>query len=768
MARASRTTFGCNRLFMKKLLLFYGWLLASRCAAQCPYPVTLTSGEGSCIGAMLKVSSPHPISVIAWYKDGVQVAVDSAAMSWNAQGTVVAGGNGGGTALNQLEDPWAVFADDDGNVYVACDDRVTRWAPGATSGVVVAGGNGSGSNANQVSLATGVYVDKEGNVYVLESGNGRVARWAPGADSGVTVAGGHGSGAGADQLYYPEGFYVDCGGNLYISDQYNCRVQLWAPGASTGITVAGGNGSGIAANQLFDPFGIFVDSAKNIYVSEVYGARVIKWASGAAEGTVVAGSVSNTDTISLGEGIYGGADGTLYITNWIGNTDHGRVLRLAPGAAAGIPIAGYGAGPGAEFLSRPDGPFVDHYGNLYVIDINQYRVLEFKVQSTIENGYTATLPGNYYAVVTDMNGVRVTTNSLYIHPPPTAPPSIRITATAIDIDICTPVTFASVVMNAGANPTYQWQVSGVNVGTDGPVYSNNIFANGDQVICILHSDSSCNAGDTSNVITLNVNPQGYATVTIADSPSTICQGVTEAFVATVINGANAPVFQWLVNGLPTSEVSDVYRSDTLTSGDVVYCLITSDASCGLAKSNSIPVTVNPVPSVAAGQIFNIPYGQSLELNPVVSGDIVSYSWSPGSGLSDSTIVDPVADPPFTTVYTLQVVSEGGCKVSGECTVYVYTPLKIPNAFTPNGDGRNDRFYVLGGPEGSVIKGFNIYDRWGQEVFRVHDGMPGDPAFGWDGRYGGKPAPAGVYVYEMVMSYPGGRIQTYQGTVVLVR
>jgi flagellar hook assembly protein FlgD len=76
--------------------------------------------------------------------------------------------------------------------------------------------------------------------------------------------------------------------------------------------------------------------------------------------------------------------------------------------------------------------------------------------------------------------------------------------------------------------------------------------------------------------------------------------------------------------------------------------------------------------------------------------------------------------------------------------------------------------VLGGPEGSVIRGFNIYDRWGQEVFRVHDGAPGDPAFGWDGRYGGKPAPSGVYVYEVVMSIPGGKVQVYKGTVVLVR
>jgi gliding motility-associated-like protein len=211
-----------------------------------------------------------------------------------------------------------------------------------------------------------------------------------------------------------------------------------------------------------------------------------------------------------------------------------------------------------------------------------------------------------------------------------------------------------------------------------------------------------------------------------------------------------------------------YSTDTLTSGDVVYCLITSNSSCGLAKSNSIPVTVNPVPVIAAGQVFNIPYGKSMQLDPAVTGNVVSYNWSPPVGLSDTAIRDPVADPATSTQYILQVVSAGGCKASGGITVYVYTPLSISNAFTPNGDGRNDVFYVLGGPEGSVIKGFNIYDRWGLKVFGVHDVMPGDPAFGWDGRYGGKPAPAGVYVYEVVMSYPGGGMQSYRGTVVLVR
>jgi gliding motility-associated-like protein len=123
---------------------------------------------------------------------------------------------------------------------------------------------------------------------------------------------------------------------------------------------------------------------------------------------------------------------------------------------------------------------------------------------------------------------------------------------------------------------------------------------------------------------------------------------------------------------------------------------------------------------------------------------------------------------YTTTYLLAVTTPGGCKASGEITVDIYTPLSIPNAFTPNGDGRNDVLYVLGGPEGSRIKDFTIFDRWGQAVFRSEGGMPGDAGTGWDGRYRGMPAPAGVYVYEVVMGYANGKQQVYKGTVILVR
>jgi gliding motility-associated-like protein len=101
-------------------------------------------------------------------------------------------------------------------------------------------------------------------------------------------------------------------------------------------------------------------------------------------------------------------------------------------------------------------------------------------------------------------------------------------------------------------------------------------------------------------------------------------------------------------------------------------------------------------------------------------------------------------------------------------VKVTSRLAVPGAFSPNGDGRNDVFYVVGGPSGSVVKDFLVFDRWGACVFQVHGVAPDDPAFGWDGRVGGQAAPAGTYVYQIRMSFADSTQQVLKGTVVLVR
>ena len=141
---------------------------------------------------------------------------------------------------------------------------LTAAAALAVSGATTfAGGNGDGSAANQLSWPAGVAVDGDGNLYVADQNNHRVQMFPPGSTSateGITVAGGNGYGPAANQLGHPADVAFDTDGNLYVADQYNMRVQMFPPGftsATEGTTVAGGNGEGSAADQFaFHPAGV--------------------------------------------------------------------------------------------------------------------------------------------------------------------------------------------------------------------------------------------------------------------------------------------------------------------------------------------------------------------------------------------------------------------------------------------------------------------------------------------------------------------------------
>src|SRR3984885_8679857 len=134
---------------------------------------------------------------------------------------------------------------------------------------------------------------------------------------------------------------------------------------------------------------------------------------------------------------------------------------------------------------------------------------------------------------------------------------------------------------------------------------------------------------------------------ISTPEDTICGNKTVEFTATVTNGSTQPVFEWLVNGDSTGDTGSSFSRSNFSNGDVVTCLIVSDDACGLAKSNSIPLTVSIPPVIQPGQIFTIPRGESLQLDPVISGTVNTWAWSPGSWLSDSSVANPVADPPAT-------------------------------------------------------------------------------------------------------------------------
>ncbi|CAF3557607.1 unnamed protein product [Adineta steineri] len=146
---------------------------------------------------------------------------------YNNDGITVAGENGLGNQLNQLDHPRFIFVDEDQSVYVADvgNHRVMKWKKDAKEGIVVAGGNGRGENLNQLSNPHGVTVDDFGQIYVADWGNNRVMRWSEGKEEGEIVVGGNGYGNQSNQLSQPHGLSFDDEENLYVADYGNHRIQ---------------------------------------------------------------------------------------------------------------------------------------------------------------------------------------------------------------------------------------------------------------------------------------------------------------------------------------------------------------------------------------------------------------------------------------------------------------------------------------------------------------------------------------------------------------
>ncbi|MCB0512556.1 MAG: gliding motility-associated C-terminal domain-containing protein, partial [Bacteroidetes bacterium] len=121
------------------------------------------------------------------------------------------------------------------------------------------------------------------------------------------------------------------------------------------------------------------------------------------------------------------------------------------------------------------------------------------------------------------------------------------------------------------------------------------------------------------------------------------------------------------------------------------------------------------------------------------------------------------------IYSVQVTDANNC--SNSDTVNVDLNCKnevwVPNAFTPNGDGTNDIFYVRGNPKNTMVEDMQIVDRWGNIVFKAKNVLPEDKTKGWDGMYKGKKQQLDVYGYYIKVKYKDGQTGILKGSLMLV-
>ncbi|CAF1628739.1 unnamed protein product, partial [Rotaria magnacalcarata] len=178
---------------------------------------------------------------------------------------------------------WGLAMDEQRYLYVSDwkKHEVRRYQLGEKNGTLVAGGNGEGDELNQLNWPTYLFVDRQQNVYVSDNNNHRIMKWNKGAKEGIVIAGGHGQGNALTQLSYPSGLFVDTLGTLYVADSSNHRVMRWTQGdKKQGTVIVGGSGYGAGANQLKYPRGLSFDRLGNLYVADRDNHRVQRFSIG--------------------------------------------------------------------------------------------------------------------------------------------------------------------------------------------------------------------------------------------------------------------------------------------------------------------------------------------------------------------------------------------------------------------------------------------------------------------------------------------------------
>ena len=295
------------------------------------------------------------------------------------------------------------------------------------------------------------------------------------------------------------------------------------------------------------------------------------------------------------------------------------------------------------------------------------------------------LAGIYTVSGFNMFGTTPMNGSADIKEEPNLPVSVSIAASANPVCAGTSVTFTATPVNGGATPTYQWYRNGTPAGTNSPTYTYTPN-NNDQVYVVMTSSLTCTTGNpaTSNTITMTVNANLPVSVSIAASANPVCAGTSVTFTATPVNGGTTPVYQWYRNGTAVGTNSPVYTY-TPSNNDQVYVVLTSSLTCTTgnpATSNTITMTVNPVPAATASNNGPVCTGTPLNLTGGPAG-MASYSWTGPNSFSSnqqSPVVSSSATLAMAGTYTLTVTSANGCQGVATTNVVVYTS-PVANAGT---------------------------------------------------------------------------------------
>lgn len=264
----------------------------------------------------------------------------------------------------------------------------------------------------------------------------------------------------------------------------------------------------------------------------------------------------------------------------------------------------------------------------------------------------------------------------------------------------------------------------------------------------------CVAYDTVRVI-VNTAP-----VPDAGPDGDICYGQSY-----VLQGSGGAVYNWspplyldVVTGANPVSTPTMTTTYTLSVADAIGCRSLVTDQVKVVVKRTMKLQAYPYDTIAHP-------GDQFRLRAVSTG--IQYSWSPATGLSNTSVPDPVVTvggAGDVIQYQVVGVDAEGCKAEGYVRIRVYKgpDIYVPTGFTPNGDGVNDRFTPV--PVGiQHYNYFRVFNRWGQLIFSTTRMLDG-----WDGRLNGREQSSGVYTWMVEGVTKDNRVITKKGTVTLLR
>ena len=247
-----------------------------------------------------------------------------------------------------------------------------------------------------------------------------------------------------------------------------------------------------------------------------------------------------------------------------------------------------------------------------------------------------------------------------------------------------------------------------------------------------------------------------------------CRSDTVSFHHDGAYGVNS--WQWtLDNSIVSSLQNPTYVYSTFGTKQVT--LIVSNGQCRDSVTQDVVVSNQPLQAAFTAPVYLCPEDEAIFQDTSI-GTISTWQWSFGNGQSASTAdapperyPAPVNAPIASYTVMLIVTDNRGCKDTAIHILQVPKScyIAVPSAFTPNGDGLNDKLYPLNAYN-AINLVFRVYNRFGEVLFETTDWN-----VRWNGNYNGEPQPSGTYVWTLTYTEKNtGKFVSSKGTAVLIR